>query len=59
MTEFLTTKQAAEFLKHSEQTLERWRQENKPPKYYKPSDKILYDKQDLIDWVKNKDLENG
>lgn len=57
MEEFLTTKEAAEFLKHSEQTLERWRQEGKPPKWYRPSDKVLYSKSDLIDWVKSSTLE--
>lgn len=58
MTEFLTNSEAAKFLKVSEQTLERWRQEGKPPKFYKTFGKVLYDKQDLIEWIKSGVVEN-
>ena len=52
MEEFLNTKEAAEFIKHSEQTLEQWRSKGMGPRFYKPIDKVLYLKKDLIEWVK-------
>lgn len=58
MIDFLTTKEAADFLRHSEQTLEQWRQKGIGPKHYRPLDKVLYDKQDLIEWVKSGEVEN-
>ena len=58
MEGFLTTKEAAEFLRHSEQTLEQWRQKGIGPKYYKPADKVFYTKEDLCEWVKAGVVEN-
>jgi len=58
MIDFLTTKEAAAFLKHSEQTLEQWRQKGIGPKHYRPLDKVLYTKDDLIEWVKAGAVEN-
>lgn len=56
--DFLTTKEAAEFLKYSEQRLAEWRAKGTGPKFYKPADKIFYTKEDLIDWVKSSAVEN-
>lgn len=52
MSDFLTTKEAAEYIKHSEQTLEQWRAKGIGPKYLKPQGKVLYTKEDLINWMK-------
>jgi len=56
MDEFMDTKEAAEFIKHSPSTLETWRSEGGGPKWYKPSGKVVYLRQDLVEWVKT---ENG
>lgn len=56
--DFLTTKEAAEFLKYSEQRLAEWRAKGIGPKFYKPVDKVFYLKEDLIDWVKSSAVEN-
>lgn len=56
--ETMTTKEAAEFLGFSEGTLENWRLENKGPPYYKPAGKVIYDKNDLITWIKEGKIEN-
>ena len=55
----MTTKEAAEFLGFSEGTLENWRLQNKPPVYYKVSGKVVYDKADLIAWVKEGKIDNA
>jgi predicted site-specific integrase-resolvase len=57
--EMMTTKEAAEFLGFSEGTLENWRLQNKPPVYYKVSGKVVYDKADLIAWVKEGKIDNA
>lgn len=56
--DFLTTKEAADFLKYSEQRLAEWRAKGTGPKYYKPADKVLYTREDLIEWVKSGAVEN-
>lgn len=48
----MTTKEAAEYLRHSEVTLEQWRLSGKGPKFYKPAGKVIYDKDDLDDWLR-------
>lgn len=50
-TEFLTLKEAAEFLKITVATLNRWMREEKIPSY-KVSGRRLFDKVELVDWVK-------
>jgi hypothetical protein len=55
MDEFLTTQEAAAFIKYGVSTLENWRAEGKGPKYFKPQDKVLYAKSDLIEWVKGEE----
>jgi excisionase family DNA binding protein len=50
--EILDTKQAAEYLKHKESTLETWRSTGKGPVWYKPGGKVLYYKTDLDEWIK-------
>lgn len=52
MTQLMTTKEAAEYLRHSEVTLEQWRLSGKGPKFYKPAGKVIYDKDDLDDWLR-------
>lgn len=54
MDEFLDTKEAAEFIKHSVSTLEGWRSSGTGPKWYKPAGKVVYSKTDLLDWIKSK-----
>ncbi len=56
--DFITTKEAADFLKYSEQRLAEWRAKGTGPKYYKPADKVFYTKDDLIEWVKSGAVEN-
>lgn len=53
MEELFDTRGAAEYLKHSVITLEQWRMKGKGPKFYKPSDKVLYYKEDLDAWIKD------
>lgn len=55
-SERLNTKEAAEFLKYSESTLETWRLEDKGPRWYKPLGKVFYFKDDLILWLQHGDL---
>lgn len=53
--EWMTTKEAAEYIGHSESTLETWRVETEKsagPKFYKPLGKVLYNKDDLDAWVR-------
>jgi excisionase family DNA binding protein len=50
-TEFLTLKEAAEFLKIGVATLNRWMREEKIPSY-KVRGRRLFDKTELIEWVK-------
>lgn len=53
--EWMTTKEAAEYIGHSESTLETWRTETEKkqgPRYYKPLGKVLYNRDDLDAWVK-------
>lgn len=56
--DFITTKEAADFLKYSEQRLAEWRAKGIGPKYYKPADKVFYTKEDLTEWVKSGAVEN-
>lgn len=55
MDEFLDTKAAAEFIRHSASTLETWRSNGEGPKWYKPAGKVVYLRNELSEWVK----ENG
>lgn len=57
---WMDTKEAADYLKMSPQTLENMRlKENCGPKFYKPLQrKILYLKKDLDAWVKSGELKN-
>lgn len=53
--EWFTTKEAAEYIGHSESTLENWRVETEKspgPRFYKPLGKVLYNRDDLDSWVK-------
>lgn len=56
--DFITTKEAAEFLNYSEARLAEWRSKGIGPKYYKPADKVFYTKEDLCEWVKAGVVEN-
>ena len=55
--EFLTTVEAAEVLRLSPKTLERFRVEGTGPRYHKAGPgkraRVLYKKQDLVDWLSN------
>lgn len=53
MNELMTTQEAAEYIKHSVITLEQWRAKGEGPKFYQPSNKILYYKEDLDTWIKS------
>lgn len=48
---FLTTAEAAEFLRLSQITLSRWRGEGGGPPYRKFGSRVLYDMADLIAWA--------
>ena len=52
MDEFLDTKEAAAFIKHSQSTLEGWRSEGTGPKWYKPAGKVVYLRAELVEWMK-------
>lgn len=52
MSEFLDTKEAAAFIKHSVSTLESWRSDGSGPPWYKPAGKVIYSRDDLIEWMK-------
>lgn len=54
----LTTKEAAEYLRYSEVTLEQWRLIGKGPVFHKPENKVLYYKADLDAWIKE-NSKNG
>ena len=45
-------KDAAEILMCSERTLEAWRREEKGPNYYKIEGKVLYELEDLYQFIK-------
>ena len=45
-------KDAAEILMCSERTLEAWRREDKGPNYYKIEGKILYELEELYQFIK-------
>ncbi len=49
--EYLRQRQAADFLKLSERTLERWRLTGDSPTFYKLGRVVVYRKQDLVAWV--------
>lgn len=49
----LTIEEAAAYLGVQERTLENWRADNKGPRYYKPTSKLIfYFKSDLDSWIK-------
>lgn len=52
MTTLMTTKEAAEYLRHSEVTLEQWRLKGEGPRFFKPAGKVIYDQKDLDSWLK-------
>ncbi len=54
MTAIFNTKEAADYLRYSETTLETWRSQNKGPRWHKPEDKVLYYKTDLDAWVQGR-----
>lgn len=47
----LTTKEAAEYIRHKEGTLENWRSNNEGPEYCKPLGKVFYRQSDLDKWL--------
>ncbi len=50
----LTIEEAAKYLGIEARTLENWRADNKGPKYYKPTGKLIYYfKSDLDKWIKS------
>lgn len=48
----LTTKEAAAYLRITEQTLYNWRAAGNGPTYYKPQNTVYYYVSDLDAWVK-------
>lgn len=54
---YLTTKEAAEYMRYSEQTLENWRVSGCGPKWHKPENKVLYKKDDIDQWIEGKNNE--
>jgi len=47
----LTQKQAAEYLRRSQKTLEGWRSRDRGPAYFRVVGKIMYRKCDLDSWL--------
>ena len=51
-----TTEEAAEYLRLKPKTLQRWRTENRGPKYIEPErNMVRYLEQDIIDWLAGSD----
>jgi len=51
----LTQEEAAKYLGVETNTLANWRSKKTGPKYYKPTDKLVYYfKSDLDEWIKRK-----
>lgn len=48
---YLTTEEAAEYLKVSAGTLENWRIQKTGPEYCKPSGRVYYRMDDLNKWI--------
>lgn len=48
-----STKEAADYLKYSEATLELWRKEGRGPVFHQPAHKVYYFIDDLDDWIKS------
>jgi len=58
--EVMSTEKTAEYLGVEIRTLENWRSENKGPRYYKPTGKLIfYFKSDLDAWIKSEGEKNG
>jgi excisionase family DNA binding protein len=51
-TPFLTTKEAAAWLRLTPNTLEKWRVQGGGPHYRKHGRYVLYDLEDLVAWSK-------
>ena len=52
----LTTKEAAEFLRVSERTLQRWRDEGRGPRFTEPEPRVIrYLEADLVRWLEMKE----
>ncbi|HIF25204.1 MAG TPA: DNA-binding protein [Micavibrio sp.] len=51
MTEYITAKEAAAYLRISVRTLERWRAQKLSPPYQKVNGKILYSTHTLKEWI--------
>ena len=51
---FLTSAEAAEFLRISHRTLERFRVEGTGPKFMKAGRRVLYREQDLLGWLETR-----
>ena len=56
--EWLTTNEAAEYLRLHFTTLYKWRREGVGPKYYGTDKRIRYRKQDLDDWMMSDGKDN-
>jgi excisionase family DNA binding protein len=56
-TDLLTTKEAADLLRHTDRTLIRWRNERKGPGFVKCGKKVLYRRSDLVGWLESQHVE--
>lgn len=55
----LNNEEAAAYLSVSKNTLANWRSAQSGPKYYKPTEKLVYYfKEDLDAWIKSREREN-
>lgn len=51
MKKYLTTEEAADYIRYKPQTLANWRSSGIGPDWLKAGDKVLYSAEDLDDWV--------
>lgn len=57
--QFLTVKEAADLLRVSPVTVYRMAQKGEIPSYRVGSKRIVFDREELVAWVKNRDREGG
>lgn len=55
--ENLTPKEAADYVRHSERTLIRWRNARTGPPWVKTGGKILYRRKDLDAWLERQTVD--
>jgi len=53
MSKYLTTHEVAELLRLSKRTLDNWRTQKTGPTWTKAGGRILYDTEDIKEWIES------